>query len=298
MPETTRLGVGDLAPALVLTDLHGQQVTVDPAAHRATVVVFTSNGCPYALAWHERIQDVAREYADRDVAVVQVVSNDDLLQPKDSLEAMAARVQRGEVAGLYLRDDDQSMARAYGATSTPEVFVVDTSGVVRYHGAPDRDFDDPGLRAEWLRGGLDAVLDGREPEPASTPPAGCSLKWRVELLYWEGCPSHPRAEELLTETLRELHREDVRVQRVEVISQEQAVDRDFPGSPTFQAGGADLFPEPDAPPSLGCRIYTLDDGRVSPVPSAAQLETRLRDALMRPWELPGWVDFRKQSATS
>ena len=298
MPETARLGVGDLAPALSLTDVQGEQVRVDPAGHRATVVVFTSNGCPYALAWHDRIQDVAREYADRGVAVVQVVSNDEVLQPKDSREAMAARAERGEVAGPYLRDEDQSAARAYGATATPEVFVLDASGIVRYHGAPDRDFDDPGLRAEWLRDGLDAVLEGREPELASTPPAGCSVKWRVELLYWEGCPSHPQAEELLTGTLGAMNRGDVRVQRVEVTSQAQAAERSFPGSPTFQAGGADLFPEPDAPPSLGCRIYTLDDGRVGPVPSAAQLEARLRDALVRPWELPGWVDFRQQTATS
>src|SRR3954470_9664106 len=210
MPETTRLGVGDLAPCLVLTDVHGETVTVDPAQSRATVVVFTSNGCPYALAWHDRIQDVAREYADRGVAVVQVVSNDPVLQPLDSLDGMAARVERGEVAGLYLRDEDQSAARRYGATATPEVFVVDTSGVVRYHGAPDRDFDDPGLRAEWLRAALDAVLDGREPELASTPPAGCSVKWRVELLWWAGCPSHERAADLVADALRELHREDVR----------------------------------------------------------------------------------------
>jgi hypothetical protein len=49
---------------------------------------------------------------------------------------------------------------------------------------------------------------------------------------------------------------------------------------------------------MGCRIYSLEDGRVSPLPSPAQLEARLRDALVRPWELPGWVDFRQQTATS
>src|SRR4051794_26821678 len=108
MPATTRLGVGDPAPLLVLTDIHGATVTVDPAEHRATVVVFTSNGCPYALAWHDRIQEVARDYADQGVAVVQVVSNDAELQPLDSLAGMATRVERGEVAGSYLRDEDQS----------------------------------------------------------------------------------------------------------------------------------------------------------------------------------------------
>ena len=178
------------------------------------------------------------------------------------------------------------------------MFVLDPAGVVRYHGAPDRDYDDPSLRAEWLRAGLDAVLAGHEPEPASTPPAGCSVKWRVELLWWAGCPSHDQAAEMLADALREMHREDVRVQRVEITSPAGATDRGFPGSPTFQAGGADLFPEPDAEPALACRTYTRDDGRLSPLPSAAELEARLRDALARPWELPGWVDFRKQTASS
>jgi peroxiredoxin len=298
MADTPRLAVGDIAPALLLTDTTGRPVAVDPTENVATVVVFTSNGCPYALAWHDRIQDVAREYADRGVVVVQVVSNDAELQPLDSLAGMAAREARGEITGLYLRDESQSVTRHYGATATPEVFVVDRSAVVRYHGAPDRDFDDPSLRAEWLRAGLDAVLEGREPELASTPPAGCSVKWRVELLWWAGCPSHEEAATLLADTLREIHREDVRVERVEVSSSAQAAERAFPGSPTFQAGGVDLFPVAEAAPALACRTYTRDDGRVSPLPSAPQLEARLREALVRPWELPGWVDFRKQTASS
>jgi hypothetical protein len=81
-----------------------------------------------------------------------------------------------------------------------------------------------------------------------------------------------------------------------VTSPDQAAERGFPGSPTFQVGGADLFPQPEAAPALACRTYRLDDGRVSPLPSAAQLEARLRDALVLPWELPGWVDFRQQTA--
>jgi peroxiredoxin len=299
MAETTpRLAVGDTAPTLALSDTAGRTVTVQPSDNRATVVVFTSNGCPYALAWHDRIQDVARDYAERGVVVAQVVSNDAELQPLDSVHAMADRLERGEVAGLFLRDDDQSAARRFGATATPEVFVIDAEGVVRYHGAPDRDHDEPALRAEWLRDALDAVLDGRAPELPTTPPAGCSVKWRVELLWWAGCPSHEKAADLLADTLREMSREDVRVVKVEVASTAQAADRAFPGSPTFQAGAADLFSEPGAAPALACRTYTLEDGRVSPLPSSAQLATRLREALVRPWELPGWVDFRKQTATS
>src|SRR6478672_5849168 len=99
-----RLQVGDLAPAIALPDATGNLVEIVPADSVATAIVFTSNGCPYALAWHDRIQDVARDYADRGVQVVQIVPNDAELQPLDSTAAMAARVERGEVAGTFLRD--------------------------------------------------------------------------------------------------------------------------------------------------------------------------------------------------
>jgi hypothetical protein len=299
MTDTTqRLTVGALAPRLELSDHTGRSVLVDPDAHAATVVVFTSNGCPYALAWHDRIQEVARDYADREVLVAQVVSNDVEQQPLDSIAAMAARVERGEVAGPFLHDVAQTAAGAFGATATPEVFVLDRSGVVRYHGAPDRDWDDPTLRADHLRGALDAVLAGQEPEVPWSPPAGCAVKWRADLLWWAGCPSHERAEALLTSTLAAMGREDVRVSRVEVTSRDQAAARAFPGSPTIQVGGRDLFPEPDATPALVCRTYRSESGRIGPLPTREDLEVRLREALVRPWELPGWVEFRKQGVSS
>ena len=82
---TRRLSVGDAAPAFTLPDARGGEVTLDPSAAAATVVVFTANGCPYALAWHDRIQQVARDYAGRDVTVIQVVSNDETGHPEDSV---------------------------------------------------------------------------------------------------------------------------------------------------------------------------------------------------------------------
>ena len=138
-----RLTVGDRAPVFALPDTSGDPVRLEPGEHAATVVVFTSNGCPFALAWHDRLQQVARDYAGRDVLVLQVVSNDPTDRPEDSVDAMAARVADGELAGPFLHDADQSVAQAYGATATPEVFVIDRDGVVRYHGAPDGDHDDP-----------------------------------------------------------------------------------------------------------------------------------------------------------
>ena len=89
--------IGDRAPAFTLEDTSGTRHQLDGAP--ATVVVFTCNHCPYALAWHNRIQQVARDYAGRDVTVIQVVGNDETGHPEDSLESMRRRMDNGEIAG-------------------------------------------------------------------------------------------------------------------------------------------------------------------------------------------------------
>jgi hypothetical protein len=78
----------------------------------------------------------------------------------------------------YLHDESQEVARAFGAKVTPDVFLLDGEGTIRYRGAPDSDYEDPELRAQWLRDALDAVLGGGEPEPRETQPVGCSIKWK------------------------------------------------------------------------------------------------------------------------
>jgi hypothetical protein len=98
---------------------------------------------------------------------------------------------------------------------------------------------------------------------------------KIELLYWEGCPSYPEARTLLDELLAERGL-DVEVELREVETQEDAEALRFPGSPTIRVDGRDVDPRGDShPASLGCRIYHLDDGRVSPIPSRDQLEKAL-----------------------
>lgn len=174
MPE-----IGEPAPMFTLDDTEG--TAHGPGGAPATVVVFTCNHCPYALAWHERIVAVAHEYAAHGVRVLAINPNDAERYPRDSLEAMRARVRAGEFEGVpYLRDESQDVARAYDAKTTPDVFLLDAGGLLRYRGAPDADYEDPSQDAALLRAALDAVLDGREPDPAQTPPVGCSIKWRPD----------------------------------------------------------------------------------------------------------------------
>jgi peroxiredoxin len=168
--------IGDEATTFALPDTDGRQHAF-PEDDAPTVVVFTCNHCPYALAWHERLLQVARDYEQ--VRFLAVNSNDAERYPADSLEAMKRRVEEdGGWPHPYLHDASQEVARAYGARTTPDVFVLDADGRLRYRGAPDSDYRDDAQRAVWLREALDAVLAGEEPPQAETEPVGCSVKWK------------------------------------------------------------------------------------------------------------------------
>ena len=165
--------IGDRAPAFALPDTDG----VERALETPAVVVFTCNHCPYALAWHDRIAGAARDYPD--VHFFAINPNDAERYPRDSADAMRERVERERGWPMpYLRDESQDVARAYGAKTTPDLFVVDGAGVVRYRGAPDPDHQDPSLNASWLRDALDSVLAGEDVARPETDPIGCSVKWK------------------------------------------------------------------------------------------------------------------------
>ena len=168
---------GDTVPDFTLPDTDGTPVPLGSDA-AATVVVFTCNHCPYALAWHGRIDAVARDYAGRGVRTLEICSNDAERYPRDGPDAMRARVQAGEFAGPYLHDGSQDVARGWGAKVTPDVFVLDSDLRLAYRGAPDANYRDESLRAGWLRAALDAVLAGRAVAEPETDPVGCSIKWR------------------------------------------------------------------------------------------------------------------------
>lgn len=100
---------------------------------------------------------------------------------------------------------------------------------------------------------------------------------RVELLYFDGCPSHPEARALLEQVLAEREIEAT-IELREVRTDEDAAELGFPGSPTIRIDGRDVDPAgAEARPALTCRIYRLPDGRVSPIPSGEQIEEALHE---------------------
>jgi peroxiredoxin len=175
------LSIGDPAPAFELPDTGDEAHRLgepDPGV-AATVVYWTCNHCPYALAWEDRLHQASRDYAGRGVRFLAVNSNDGERYPADSATAMRERIEReGAWPHPYLHDESQSVARSFGAERTPDVFVFDRDLRLAYRGAPDEDYDDPAANAAWLREALDSLLAGEPPSRPLTEPVGCTIKWR------------------------------------------------------------------------------------------------------------------------
>ena len=142
-------------------------------------VIFSCNHCPYAQAWEGRLIQIQRDYAGRGVQFLLINSNDPAKYPDDSFSSMQRRAQEKRYPFPYLFDETQEVARQYGATRTPEIFLFDERRVLRYHGAPDDNYEDPAaVRQPYLRNAIEALLAGKMPTMAETKPVGCTIKWR------------------------------------------------------------------------------------------------------------------------
>jgi thiol-disulfide isomerase/thioredoxin len=141
-------------------------------------VIFMCNHCPYVLAWLDRLTAIAEDYADKRVAFAAINSNDPAKYPADSFEGMQELAKERGLPFPYLHDETQEVATAYGAERTPEIFVFDSDLKLRYHGAPDDNYDETQSSVPYLRNALDAVLAGQRPPVDETPPVGCTIKWK------------------------------------------------------------------------------------------------------------------------
>ncbi len=156
--------------------MHSLADHVDKAA---LVVIFSCNHCPYVRAWEDRMIALQADYAARGVQFLVISANDPTKYPDDDFPSMKQRAAEKGFNFPYLFDETQAVARAYGATRTPEVFVFDSNRTLRYHGAIDDNHENPAaVTRHYLREALDAVLSGTQPATTQTPPVGCTIKWR------------------------------------------------------------------------------------------------------------------------
>lgn len=175
-----KLKPGDTAIPFRLIGIDNQHHSLsDYADKQAVAIVFSCNHCPYVRAWEDRLIEIQADYADQGVQILAINANDAKKYPDDSFDSMKERAREKSFPFAYLYDETQEVARAYGAERTPEVFVFDQHGALRYHGAIDDNFQNPkDVKHHYLRNALNAVLAGQTPTMAETRPVGCTIKWK------------------------------------------------------------------------------------------------------------------------
>jgi len=172
--------IGDGAIAFELPAVDGKTYSLADLREgsQATAVVFMCNHCPYVLAWLDRLTAVARDYAAKGVAFAGINANDPAKYAADDFAGMAKLAKERGLPFPYLHDETQEVAHAYGAQRTPEIFLLDADLKLRYHGAPDDNYEEDQARVPYLRNALEAVLVGQDPPITETPPVGCTIKWK------------------------------------------------------------------------------------------------------------------------
>ncbi len=184
-PAPNALAIGQTAPMrdVRMKDVNGREFTIaDAGGKKGVLVLFTCNHCPWVKAWQTRIARIGNAAIAQGVGVIAVNSNDPAAFPEDGFEEMRARAKQLGFQFPYVVDATSEVARAFGATRTPEAFLFDAQGKLVYHGAVDDNArDEKAVQQPWLRQAVEAVAGRRAVPTAETKAFGCSLKLREKV---------------------------------------------------------------------------------------------------------------------
>lgn len=142
-------------------------------------IVFWCNHCPYVIAVQDRFNQIAKDYSDKSFALVAINPNDKEAYPEDSFENMKLRAKEKGYVFPYLRDETQEVAHAYDAVCTPDIYLYDEKRILRYRGRIDDNWkDETKVTRNELRMAIEALLNDKPIDFDTTPPMGCSIKWK------------------------------------------------------------------------------------------------------------------------
>ncbi len=177
---TKTLKIGSKLPDFNLKCVDGKFYSPNSFADKkALVIIFSCNHCPYVQAYEDRIILIQKDYAEKGVAVAAINSNDDSQYEEDSFEEMVKRSEERNFNFPYLRDDDQSAAKAFDASHTPEIFLFNRERELAYHGKIDDNWREPEkVKSMYLRSALDELLAGEKISVPETFSIGCTIKWK------------------------------------------------------------------------------------------------------------------------
>lgn len=175
--------IGDAVADFRLKNVDGKMVSLaDYKDAKGAIVIFDCNTCPYSKAYNDRIIGLNKSYAPKGFPVITINANDPKLSPGDSYEEMVALAKKKKYDFPYLIDETQNVAKSFGATNTPHVFVLQKSGndfKVAYIGTiDDNSRDASAAKKKYVEDAVEALLSGQTVSKPNTKAIGCTIKWR------------------------------------------------------------------------------------------------------------------------
>jgi peroxiredoxin len=163
--------LGSRVPDFTLQDVKGAAVPFSSLRGATTVVTFIATQCPVSNAYNDRMKALYNDYAPRGVRFVFINANN--TEPAAEVASHAA--EHGFPFAVY-KDESNVVADRFGATVTPESYVIDSGGAIRYHGSIDDSQEVRRVGTQRLRNALDAVMAGKDVPAAETKAFGCTIK--------------------------------------------------------------------------------------------------------------------------
>lgn len=181
--ESTMMALGTIAPDFALPDtITGSNVSLQELkGERGTLIIFMCNHCPYVLHAKPQLIDIAKTYRGKGIQTIAISANDITNYPQDAPDKMKALMKEwGLPFTAYLYDESQSVAKAYQAACTPDIYLFDAELRCVYRGRLDGSTpkNDVPLTGKDLREALDNLLADRPISAEQLPSIGCNIKWK------------------------------------------------------------------------------------------------------------------------
>lgn len=175
--------VGEYTSDFNLKNVNGEMVSLDNYKDaKGFIVIFTCNTCPYAQKYEQRIIDLHKKFSEQGFPVIAINSNDPEKSSGDAFAEMKTRAEEKDYPFPYLQDVDQLVAKKYGATRTPEVYLLvkdDNKYKLVYTGAIDDNYQDASaVSINYIDAAIGSYSSGQEVKQEKTKAIGCTIKWK------------------------------------------------------------------------------------------------------------------------
>ncbi|MBN1132919.1 MAG: thioredoxin family protein [Bacteroidales bacterium] len=176
-----QLKPGDRAVEFNLKNIDGKMVSLsDYSDQKGVIVVFTCNPCPFAKAYENRIIQLHNNFLEKGYPVVAINPNDEEISPEDTFEKMKERAGEKNFPFPYLKDETQAVYKAYGATRTPHIYLLQndrgTFRVVYIGAIDDNAMDSAAVIQRYVEDAIASLEAGAKPDPEFTKAIGCTIK--------------------------------------------------------------------------------------------------------------------------